>query len=167
MALTDYMSNDEVRVATGLSSLELTDAELALDVYLDRMTLEALEVDVPTDIGSSDLLTEYATVEGIDESSRTTLQEKFYYYTRLFLIYCVAAEVMTAISLKAPKTESDGKASKVRFSSEATFRDAQKNVMSKFSYFKACIEALPDSPTDILPVSLFVVSPETDVVTNE
>lgn len=165
MPITDYMSYGEVRAICGVSENETPDSVLGLDLYEERMILEALQVVVPDDIDSSgsDLLTAYASLP--EEASRTTLQKKFALLTLLFLRYSVAAELINSASMSFPKTVSDGKAVLTRFSSEATFRDTINAILRNKAWLKASIEALPD--TAVVSVAFRAVPPNIDVVTNE
>jgi len=166
MAILDYMAYDEVRTTCGLASDELSDTVLALPVYDSALKLAAGDVTVPEAIGTGTLIAEFALVLAKAEIDRTALEQRFYDLCHMFFVYAVAAEVVKPISMRAPKTRSDGKAVITRFSSEATFLETYRNIIKQFVWIKQLIENLPDDPDVVVP-SLYVVSPAVDPVTNE
>ena len=165
MVITDYTSYAEVRSTCGLSTDELPDSELALEMYANSLALALDDVSVPDDApGPGPLSTRYLEIEAIAEGSRTTKEQKLYNLTRLFSTYAVALEVVTALAMKAPKSISDSKASLVRFSPESVYRDAIDRITEKFDDVKSRIENI-NSDTITAFNFLKVVNPATDRVT--
>ena len=165
MVITDYTSYAEVRSTCGLSTDELPDSELALEMYANSLALALDDVSVPDDApGPGPLSTRYLEIEAISEGSRTAKEQKLYNLTRLFSTYAVALEVVTALAMKAPKSVSDSKASLVRFSPESVYRDAIDRITEKFDDVKSRIENI-NSDTITAFNFLKVVNPATDRVT--
>jgi hypothetical protein len=164
MDITDYTSYDEVRLTVGLSSKELTDAELAEEIYANILSLGFNSVPVPSALGAGTYAAIFAALPA--ESSRTAVQQNFYDLTRMFATYTVAYEVCVSLSMRAPKMIADSKSSLTRFSAEATFRDVVSRISAKLAEIKASIEDLGSSTVTSLPYS-YVIVPDVDVVTGE
>jgi len=82
----------------------------------------------------------------------------------MFATYTVSLEVCTSLSMKAPKSIGDGKASLVRFSPEATFQDVIEAITKKLDEVRYRIENINASAVVSLPTML-AVKPAVDVVT--
>jgi len=165
MAIVDYTSYDEVRTTCGVSEKELPDAELALEIYDNVLGLALAEVTLPTEEpGPGPLDTRYIAIKAIPVGTRTAIQQKLYNLTRMFATYTVAFEVATSLSLKAPKSIGDGKATLVRFSPEATFQDVIEAITKKLDEVRYRIENINASAVVSLPL-MAAVKPAIDPVT--
>ena len=165
MPITDYTSYDEVRSACGLSTDDLPDETLALEMYDNALDLRLGEVTLPDDPpGPGDLATRFAEIKALDESARTTLEQKLYNLTRLYATYAVAVEVATSLSMRAAKSISDSKTTLVRFSPESTYELVIDKLNDLMSTTRESIENIVDSSVDVSEY-VVVVSPDTDPVT--
>lgn len=166
MNITDYTSYNEIRATTGLSSDEVPDTELAMEIYANTLELALNDVDLTDDApGPGPLTTRFITIAAIAEGSRTTLEQQLYNLTRLFSTYSVALEVVVSLSMKAPKTQTDSKASLVRFSPESAYKDVIARIERLVGDIKTKIEDIGESTTTVDIPLLTVVEPATDVVT--
>lgn len=165
MPITDYTSYDEVRSACGLSTDDLPDETLALEMYDNALDLRLGDVTLPDDPpGPGDLATRFAEIKALDESARTTLEQKLYNLTRLYATYAVAVEVATSLSMRAAKSISDSKTTLVRFSPESTYEIVIDKLNDLMSTTRESIENIVDSSVDVSEY-VVVVSPDTDPVT--
>lgn len=164
MPITTFTSYDEIRAVLGVSSDELEDTTLALGVYSHSLLADLEGID-------SALPSEFEAVAAIVEASRTAAQQRFYGAVKLFAPYAVAVQLASSLPLFAPKSLTDGKAGMSRDANsphKLTIQKCQEN----FDRFRALLDqryaALSDSdtPTPLRPF-LAVVTPATDVVTNE
>jgi len=169
MAITDYTSYAEVRSACGLSTDDLPDETLALEMYSNVLDIKLGEVVLPdTPPGPGDLPTRFAEIKALPESSRSALEQKLYNLTRLYATYAVAVEVAVSLSMRAAKSISDSKTTLVRFSPESTYELVIDKLNDLLSAAKEGIENIADPGADISGYSseyLSVVSPERDIVT--
>jgi hypothetical protein len=124
VALEDYTSQDEVRAALGVDSDELSDATLDLDMYYQYLLVELRSI-------SATLLTDFATVVGIAEGSRSAAQAALFAAVKLFAPYAVAVFVLPSLPLLAQKALTDGKASVTRFSGEP-YKDTSERVQAMY-----------------------------------
>lgn len=167
MAITDYTSYAEVRSACGLSIKELPDTVLALDMFDNALYLELQGVTLPDEApGPGPLDTCFAAIDAMDEEDRTTSQKKLFALTRLFSTYVVAYRVMMSGMTRTPKTISDSKASLTRFSSEATIKDTKAEILLQIQTNRAAIEDINETTIEDPLNLLYVVEPDTDVVTD-
>ena len=104
MALASYTTYDEVRALLGVSSTELPDDVLSLQVYDIGLTGELYDIS-PTCASS------YVTVSNKQPSARTTAEQWFYDSVRIFAAYAVAKQLTSSLPMFGPKDISDGKAS--------------------------------------------------------
>jgi hypothetical protein len=163
MSIVDYTSYAEIRTTCGVSEKELPDTELALEIYNNVLDLALAEVILPAEEpGPGPLDTRYLAIKA---RVRTPLQKKLYNLTRMFATYTVSLEVCTSLSMKAPKSIGDGKASLVRFSPEATFQDVIVAITKKLDEVRYRIENINAPAVASLPTML-VVKPARDPVTN-
>ncbi len=109
MALTDYLSFDEVRQSIGVDEDELSDDSLSLPMYATELTI-ALGA-----VGDGALQALYTTVAQLDPASRTAQQQQLYDLTRLYAVYSTALACLPGIPLQAMKGEADEKADYTRF----------------------------------------------------
>jgi hypothetical protein len=160
-----YTTGDEIRAALGVSSLELKDSQLELNIYGELLFQEMSAVTgvLAPDTVTRDLAGHYSYISGL--VTKTTNQNLMLSYIRTFSTYVVASKVASTISLLAPKTISDGKALMTRFSSERTFEAVIEGAYSQMFDLKRKIqELLGVAPED--KVYLGVVVPAIDVVTD-
>jgi len=164
--ITDYTTYADVRAACGLSSDELSDTQLALALYADTLSLAMADVVLPAEEpGPGPLETRYAALKLI--VTPTAPQIKLLALTRRFATYVVAHEVYNTLPITAPKTVSDSKTILTRFSSDATFLQAMKNVADTLSAIKFDIENINATSLMGNIDLLRVVNRATDVVTNQ
>ena len=100
-AITEYVSYSEVRATLGLSSTELSDTVLSLQLYADQAELALEDVD-------SGLVALYASTKAL--GTHTADQSKFLRVTRLFVAYKLAQVLCTSLPLFSVKSLKDGKA---------------------------------------------------------
>lgn len=164
--ITTYTSYGAVRAVLGVDETDLPDSVLSLENY--SIALErALRSAVPTAHevgGDGSLLSRFNTISELNEEERT--EEETYYLgqIRLFAAQLVARETLSGLSAFLRRTESDGKASASRFSSEATFRDIAARVIDSCS--QSLYLLMHNSPATVGSVASFlsVVSPAVDIV---
>jgi len=166
MDITEYTSYDEIRATCGLSLKELPDSELSLELYQNILALELGDISIPDETpGPGPLDTRFLVIKAITPvTARTTLEQRLYDLTRVFCTYVVSLEVVVSLSMKAPKSISDSKASLVRFSPESTYKDVISRIEQMLGDIRGKIENISESTVDTLPL-LSVVSQSTDPVT--
>lgn len=164
--MLDYTSYEQVRAVLGVSSHELPDETLGLDLYSNLLMVRLMSV-VGTIAGTTaSLLT---LVQGIRSKPSPTAEEQMLAaLVPPLATYMVAEACLSGLSLFALKSETDGESVQTRFSSEATFREVGGNVRQAINSLLAQVDQLLGgaSSTASLPV-LGVVVPSIDVVTNE
>ena len=149
MLITDYTTYDEVRSTVGLNNVELPDATLGLEVYVNVVSLAFDSIVLPntTDPGNGPLVNLFATVKALAESARTLKQRRLYALTRLFATYAVAFEICTSLSTRTAKEISDSKAAAIRFSSDATFLTTIKTIEENLDDIKDQLMNLSNEAT--------------------
>jgi hypothetical protein len=165
VAIETFVEFAEVRAALGISTHELTDTQIGLDMYGELLfqELSAVEGTLAPDTVSRNLIAQYAYLKAL--SSPTANQTLLKSYIRLFALYVVAAAIGDTVPLLAPKTISDGKALMTRFSPERTFELVRQEVIQKKYDLRRKIKTLFGiTITD--KVYLGVVAPAIDVVTD-
>jgi len=155
--LPDYTSYDEIRTTVGLSSVELPDSVLGLEIYANALELE---LDSVTMSSGLPLKTTFMTL------TQSPGDQHIYNLTRMFATYAVAIEVATSLSMRAPKIISDSKVAITRFSPENTWQDVIEALSIKFKSMKARLEAVGVA-TPTTQGYLFRVAPTFDPVTGE
>lgn len=167
MEITDYTSYREVRTACGLTEHDISDAMLGDPLFSNELYLQLDEVELPeTDPGPGNLIDRFAEIEAAVDITRTAKEKKLVILTKLLATYIVAGVVCKSISLTAAKSRSDGKTVDTRFSTDLALTLTPSSVYSAIAKYKRAIENIND--TMVTDYSLLtVVSPETDVVTNE
>jgi hypothetical protein len=155
--ITDYTSYEEVRATIGLSSDELPDSVLALEIYANGLELELDSVTMST---GTPLKTMFITL------TNSEADQYIYNLTRMFSAYAVAIEVATSLSMRAPKTISDSKVSITRFSPEATWQDVIEALNLKFKSMKTRLEAI-GAAAATATTYIYKVVPDYDPVTGE
>ena len=124
MPLTDYTTTDEIRAALGVSTTELPDSILLQPQYLTLATIEMEEVNA----GIPAL---YTTVSAIPEGTRTSVQQRFYSLSRLFVTYAIARNLLTSLPLFSVQRLTDGRA---EFQRQAdVFEDVRLGVNGMFN----------------------------------
>ena len=166
MDITDYTSYAEIRSAIGLSSVELPDDLLAMEMYQNVLQLRLREVNLPAGAPGTGLLdSRFLAIVATAESSRSETEQKLYALTRLYATYVVAHEVAMSLSMRAPKQESDGKRTLVRFSPESTYEVTAGNMKAQVEDLKLQIENIVEAALSI-PQLFSAVGPGVNVVTN-
>lgn len=163
MALVDYVSFDEVRAALGVSTDEITDATLSLELFDFNLVSELEDIGV-------DLIADYATQKVTAPSTWSTAQTRLHQAIRLFSAYAVAKQCTIALPMFSPKEQTDGKASLVRFALDP-YKATIARVLQQYDAFKGKLEAAyaavlsTDAPAIIARPYFSVVSPSFDPVT--
>lgn len=149
MLLTEYTSPDEVRAVLGADSREIPDSLLALDLYVSSLRIELRSI-------ADALPADFDTVKGIDEGTRTALQQTFWEGVKAFAPYAVAVQLASTLPLGIPKTITDGKASVTRDASsayKATIELARSNferfrtlLISSYAAYKLTTAAATERP---------------------
>lgn len=157
--ITNYTSYDSVRAALGVSSDDLEDATLALDIYADALELEF-------DDASANFKVQYDLAH--DAVTPTADQAKLLTVTRLFSTYAIAKHLTGSLPLFAAKQVTDSKAGVQRF--DNTHRDVAKAVIEQYNTLRTrivnAVNALASSSrTIVTPVYFAVVSPSDDPIT--
>lgn len=163
MNILDYTSYDEVRAICGLSTDDISDATLALELYANALALALGSVDLPDDPpGPGPLSSRFITVKAILPVSRTTDEQKLYDLTRKYATIAVALEI--PLSLTAAKSLSDSKTTQVRFSPESAYQDVRDMLEDSLESIKDDLENIVDGAADYFQY-LAVITPATDPVT--
>lgn len=163
MAMLDYTTYDDIRAVLGVSSDEIEDSTLSLQVYEFGLSSEIRAV-------SRSLATDVATVIAIAEGSRTTAEAELLEVMSLFATYAVARQLLTSLPLFSPKEISDGKASQTRYATNP-YEETIRRVESEFNRFKAELEEVYASYKSTTAQSrvertyLMVSSPASDPIT--
>ena len=159
--LTDFIELAEVRAVLGVSEYELTDETLGLPIYsrgIER-TLRGISD------GTNNLLTIFDTASASSDDDDLYLADQI----RQLVVYSTAAMCLSGLSLFAPKSTSDGKATETRFSSEAAFKDVAANVNAALtSITRDILEAIGADAASFGQHTLITrAEPSIDVVTGE
>lgn len=111
MSAVDFTTPEQVRALLGVSSDELDDDTVNLEVYAIGLDEEIRDVNVA-------LPASYVEINEIDDESRTDAQRRLWRLTRQFATYALAKSVGGSLSMFGPKSVSDGKASISRFAGD-------------------------------------------------
>jgi hypothetical protein len=167
MDITYFTTAGEVRTTVGLSTEELPDTTLESEIYANVLQLALRGVSLPTTApGTGTLEARFLLIADKDETSRTDTEQELYNLTRIFSTYAVALEVVTSLSTRTPKLESDGKRTITRFSPEATFLTTIDSIKKVLGDIRQKLEGIGETAITVLPL-LSVVTPAVNVVTNE
>jgi len=163
VAVIDYTTFAEIRAVLGVTTDELSDATLELDLYTYSLDLEIASID-------AGLAAEFAAVKAVAPVSRTTAQTTLYAAVKAFTPYAVAVQLASSLPLFAPKSITDGKASISRDSSApyaATIAQCKFNYEKFRAGLEAAYSALVGGAASVVAVLPFlsVVSPSSDPVT--
>lgn len=161
ITVTDYTSYDEIRTVLGVDSIELTDSTLELQIFATALFRKLLSVT------SADENTLVSLYSSIDPFNMTEGEEILYYTIKEFATYVVAEVCCQSISMFALKSDSDGKASQSRFSSEATFKDVVKNIRIRLAGLTGELDILLGGTAVSTVPGLTAVTPSIDLVTNQ
>ena len=159
LPITNYTSYDSVRAALGVSSDDLEDATLALDIYADALELEFDEV-------ATNFWTQY--VQAHDAATPTADQVKLLTVTRLFATYAIAKHLTGSLPLFAAKQVTDSKAGVQRF--DNPFREVVKSIHDQYGTLRTRLAnavgtLISSSRTSVTPVYFAVASPSDDPIT--
>lgn len=162
MNLTNYTTFDDIRAALGVTSDELGDDTLGLDLYPANLEMELEDVDV-------NLLAAFNATALIAEGTRTDAEKRFYSTTKLFATYAVARQLGAALPLFAPKDVTDGKAAVGRFASNP-YKDTLKALEAQYGYVKGKLVAAyaalsAGTKVSVTQIFMGVSSPSSDPVT--
>ena len=157
--VTDYTSYAEIRAVIGVDALELPDATLGLQTFATALYRTLLSI---TNSSGDTLVALFDTIDPFDMD----ISEEILYYTiKEYATYVVADACCSGLSMFALKSDSDGKATQSRFSSEATFKDVAKNVQQRLASLTGALDQMLGGTTAYAIPGLTRVSPATDVVT--
>ena len=157
--VTDYTSYAEIRAVIGVDALELPDATLGLQTFATALYRTLLSI---TNSSGETLV---ALFDAIDPFDMDISEEILYYTIKEYATYVVADACCSGLSMFALKSDSDGKATQSRFSSEATFKDVVKNVQQRLASLTGALDQMLGGTTTYSIPGLTRVSPATDVVT--
>ena len=158
--VTDYTSYAEIRAVIGVDALELPDATLGLQTFATALYRTLLSITN----SSGDTLV--ALFDAINPLDMDVSEEILYYTIKEYATYVVADACCSGLSMFALKSDSDGKATQSRFSSEATFKDVVKNVQQRLASLTGALDQMLGGTTAYAIPGLTRVSPATDVVTD-
>lgn len=162
MALTQYTTYDSIRAVLGVTTDELEDGTLALELYWNQLAVELDDL-------SLNLQSDYTTVLALAEETRTDAQRRFYQATQLFAAYAVANMLGSGLPMFGPKDISDGKATVSRFADspyKATLDRVQKDYNRMKGRLLAAHAGLNSSSITTVSRTYMAVSvPTTDPVT--
>ena len=158
MSILDYTTYDGIRAVLGVSTDELEDATLDLEIYDSGLVLDLEDVD----LGLSEA---YLALP----ATRTATQDRFHRTVRMFAAYSVARQLTASLPMFGPKDISDGKATVTRFA-DSPYKEVTKRVKEGFDSARTRLEksyaALTSaSYTLTIPTFMSVVSPASDPVT--
>ena len=157
--VTDYTSYAEIRAVIGVDALELPDATLGLQTFATALYRTLLSI---TNSSGDTLVALFDTIDPFDMD----ISEEILYYTiKEYATYVVADACCSGLSMYALKSDSDGKATQSRFSSEATFKDVAKNIQQRLASLTGALDQMLGGTTAYAIPGLTRVSPATDVVT--
>jgi len=163
MDITEYTSYNEVRAICGLTSDDISDATLALELYGNALSLALGSVDLPDEApGPGPLADRFLTIKAMLPAARTTKEQEIYDLTRKYATTAVALEI--PLSLTAAKSLSDSKTTQVRFSPESAYQDVRDMLEDSLEAIKDDLENIVDGAADYFQY-MSVVSPDTDPVT--
>ena len=159
ITVTDYTSYAEIRAVIGVDALELPDATLGLQTFATALYRTLLSI---TNSSGETLV---ALFDAINPLDMDVSEEILYYTIKEYATYVVADACCSGLSMFALKSDSDGKATQSRFSSEATFKDVAKNIQQRLASLTGALDQMLGGTTAYAIPGLTRVSPTTDVVT--
>ena len=108
MALTDYTTFNDIRAVLGVTTDDLEDSTLSLDVYVFDLEAELDDLE-PSPHAA------YKELREQDPDTMSDNERRFFQAVRLFSTYSVGKQLLTSLPMFAPKEHSDGKSSMTRF----------------------------------------------------
>lgn len=129
MSLINYTSADDIRGALGVSSEELEDSVILLQLYEDHLMADLDSISL-----SLDAL--HITLEG--QAVLTSAEERFIRYSRLFATYCVARALTGTLPMFGPKSVEDGKARVERFADP--YKDTVKAIAAEYDRWRKALQ---------------------------
>lgn len=160
--LTDYTTCDQIRAILGVSEDELSDATIALEVYLSGLSEDLLDI-------SDSLEADYLIVNAL--VVRIAKEQRLWRTARSFATFSLAKRLGTGLPMFGPKDITDGKASVNRFS-DSPYRTTLKNIEEEYGLAKQRLidayTAYSASVNTVAPrVYAQVSSPTFDPITGE
>ena len=159
ISITDYTSYAEIRTVIGVDAVELPDVTLGLSVFTSALHRALRSI---TNSDGDSLITLF---NAINPLSMTEFEEHLYYTIKEYATYVVADACCSGLSMFALKSDSDGKASQTRFSSEATFKDVVRNIRERIASLTGELDSLLGGASYEVP-SITRITPSVDRVTN-
>ncbi len=163
MALVDYTTFNDIRAALGVSSDEIEDATLSLDVYSYNLDAELGDME-PSPVAK------YLELKDTEIDGMTDVEARFFKAMRLFASYSVARQLLPSLPMFAPKEQTDGKASVTRFAGDP-YKETMKRVEAQYEVnltrliaALAKVNSLTATPTVLRPY-FSAVAPAFDPVT--
>ena len=159
-AITKYTSFDDIRAVLGVSTEELEDVTLSLDLYSNYLQMELEDVDLT-------LPDTYVTVKALPLPI-TAVQERFLQSVRLYATYSVAKHLTASLPLFSAKSVADGKATVQRF--DNPYKDTIAEVVRQCDKMRtrliAALTAIGSTQAAATTLNYVTVStPSTDPVT--
>lgn len=156
--LIDYTTYDDIRAALGVSSTDLPDAALSLNLYELMLTQEFEAIDLT-------LEAVYLTTESLP--SPTAEETRFLSACDLFATYAVAKHLTASLPMFSFRQMTDGKAQGTRF--DNPYKDAIAYVISQYDTAKSrlidAFSAIGTITNTTVAKSYFaIVSPSTDPI---
>lgn len=132
--LIHYTTYQEVRATLGVSTTELTDATLALDLY-------ATVLDMELDAVNPLVITQFDRITAIEApATPTPLEAKFAASVRIFAAYALAKHLVSTLPLFSVKQLEDGKANFDRF--DDAYADLKEDIEAMYMNFRARVGLL-------------------------
>lgn len=167
MAITTYTTYGDIRAVLGVSIDELPDSVVSLGVYenalLVAMTGKSGIIDPDTE--ERNLVDQYTYLKAILVPTSADLRNIA--LIEQYAAYVVATTLCGSLSMFAPKTQADGKATLTRFSAEDTYQRVCIGIVAKL---KAIIGELNDALGITVSSGAGLISavePDFDQVTGE
>lgn len=163
MALVDFTTFNDIRAALGVSSDELEDTTLSLDVYDFHLAAEFDDMVVSP-------VEHYLSIKDNDPEQMSNVEARFFRAMRLFSTYSCARQLLTSLPLFSPKEISDGKASMTRFTTDP-YKETIKRVEAEYEKSTTRLaQALAlftsqNAPTQFARIMFLGVPSTTDPVT--
>lgn len=129
MSLSNYTTADDIRGALGVSTDDLEDDVVLLQLYEDHLSADL-------DAISFELDGLHATLEG--KALLTSVEERFMRYARLFATYSVARALTVTLPMFGPKSIEDGKARVERFADP--YKDTIKSVAAEYDRWRKALQ---------------------------
>lgn len=157
MVLVDFTTYGDIRAALGVSTDEIEDTTLALDVYLFNLMAEFDDMEASP-------LEAYEAIRETDPEQMDPAELRLFRATRVFSTYAVAKQLLVSLPMFGPKEISDGKASVTRFSGDP-YKETTKRVetqyeraLARLASALAALQASTREPTPLRTYFLGVAS---------